>query len=170
MKDRVSLRSTHPAPWSRLRQQLISLRCGPLQSRFARQLPQRGSLYADLNFVLLFHTGTAHNRSVGAGFPRPPAAVSVSDRVQHGPSGTPAPTALFRVACRGDPCDRPFLPAAAYVPHVPGNPAPTWRTPKQVRRGDSRIARFSRLPTMSNKRAVEDAGPYNQAGSSAVRM
>ena len=98
-----------------MRQQSVSLRCGPLQSRFARQLPQRGSLYADLNFVLLFHTGTAHNRSVGAGFPRPPAAVSVSDRVQHGPSGTPAPTALFRVACRGDPCDRPFLPASDHV-------------------------------------------------------
>ena len=66
MKDRVSLRSTHPAPCSRLRQLLVSLRCGPLQSRFARQLPLRGSLYPDCNCVLLFHTGTAQNRSVGA--------------------------------------------------------------------------------------------------------
>ena len=77
VKDRVSLRSTHPAPCSRLRQQLISLRCGPLQSRFARQLPQRGSLYPDHQCVFLFHTGAAQNRPVGAGFPRPAAGAKI---------------------------------------------------------------------------------------------
>ena len=44
VKDRASLRSAHSAPCSCLRQQSISLRWCPLQPRFARQLPLRGSL------------------------------------------------------------------------------------------------------------------------------
>ena len=101
MKDRVSLRSTHPAPCSRLRQLLVSLRWYPLQSRFARQLPQRGSLYHDLNCVLLFHTGTAQNRSVGAGTPRPPASPKICCMISHGVLFTGFFTA---VAVQNDRC------------------------------------------------------------------
>ena len=43
VKNRTSVRSTHPAPYSRMRQQSIPLRWSPLQSRCARQLPLRGS-------------------------------------------------------------------------------------------------------------------------------
>ena len=71
----VSLRSTAPPEGEPIKK-------GYFQSRFARQLPQRGSLFLisasldsspytgepflDFNCALLFHTGAVRNTSVGA--------------------------------------------------------------------------------------------------------
>ena len=47
------------------RQHSISARCGPLQPRFARQLPQRGSLFLSFSLARFFDFRPRPTRAVG---------------------------------------------------------------------------------------------------------
>ena len=76
-----------------------------------------------------------------------------------------APTALFWDVCRGDPCGRPLFSASANAKQEgrAGTPSKAPLQGELAAKPSEGSPPHPGFPTMSNPRAVGDAGPYGRS-------